>query len=553
VTPPFNLTLLRQRCVAADRHDVYAGSVFDAGSGTAIVPFKRNAPTVSHHKPICRTERKSARWQIALATFFARPAVEIFVGGLVIVSVFLTLVDFAFYTRDATYENAPLLTEVIRLNDFITWVFCVELTLRFLAARSKRGFFREFWIDILALLPLFRVFRAGRALRLLRLFRILRVFGVVTRIASRFPEIVRRGAIEYVVTIGVLVFTVMFGAGALLHFERGSTHRHSILADGQSQEGQQQEFDAPLDELDEAFWFSLFSLFAGEPIPASPQTLGGKMVAVFVMFMGVTIFAMFTGTVSAFMVERIRTEGSFVSWEELHDHIIICGYNSRADVVIQEYLSLPQGGRSAVVLIADRENEASLLGESLRGKVHYLDDDFTRVASLEKAGVHRAKTCIILTDTRSGRSLQDADARTILAALTVEKLNPAIYTCAELHNRDYGTHLEMGHVDDYVVSGEYGAYLLAHAAMKRGLVSVCTELITTRKGNEFFRVAIPESWVGRGFSELLLHLKQCHRAILVAVHPLDEEAIVNPDDYTFQPGDDIVAISKTNFEISPPA
>ncbi|MDA7951745.1 MAG: hypothetical protein MPJ24_09690 [Pirellulaceae bacterium] len=55
-----------------------------------------------------------------------------------------------------------------------------------------------------------------------------------------------------------------------------------------------------------------------------------------------------------------------------------------------------------------------------------------------------------------------------MGALTVEKLNESVYTCAELNEREYGSHLTMGHVNDYVVSGEYGAYLLANAA--RGLL-----------------------------------------------------------------------------------
>ncbi len=51
---------------------------------------------------------------------------------------------------------------------------------------------------------------------------------------------------------------------------------------------------------------------------------------------------------------------------------------------------------------------------------------------MEKARVHRANTCIILSDMSQGRSVQAADAWTILTALTVEKLNLDIYTCAEL-------------------------------------------------------------------------------------------------------------------------
>ena len=60
---------------------------------------------------------------------------------------------------------------------------------------------------------------------------------------------------------------------------------------------------------------------------------------------------------------------------------------------------------------------------TLKSYVQFLNEDFTKVEALEKAGVHRASKCIILSDTGRGRKDRDADARTILAALTIEKLN----------------------------------------------------------------------------------------------------------------------------------
>lgn len=62
-------------------------------------------------------------------------------------------------------------------------------------------------IDIIAVLPLFRVFRAVRIVRLLRLIRLLRMFGVASRLSMHFPDIIRRGALEYVFVCGLLGLT----------------------------------------------------------------------------------------------------------------------------------------------------------------------------------------------------------------------------------------------------------------------------------------------------------------------------------------------------------
>ncbi|MBP89615.1 MAG: hypothetical protein CMJ64_23375 [Planctomycetaceae bacterium] len=267
------------------------------------------------------------------------------------------------------------------------------------------------------------------------------------------------------------------------------------------------------------------------------------------MFMGLTIFAMFTGTVSAFMVERLRAEGRIVNWEQLEDHVIICGWNSKAEIIVREFRAFQTANDMPIAVIAQFDGEPPVVSSDVQRHVQFLNDDFTRVAALEQAGVHRAKTCIIMVDTSGGRSEQDADARTILAALTVEKLNPAVYTCAELMNRSYASHLQMGRVNDFVVSGEYGAYLLAQAAMNGGLMEVFSELLTYQHGNEFYRMALPLEWQGKTFMELFVDLKQTHNAVLVAVHTESGEMIVNPPEHIFASGDEVVVIAEHEISL----
>ena len=261
------------------------------------------------------------------------------------------------------------------------------------------------------------------------------------------------------------------------------------------------------------------------------------------MFMGLTIFAMFTGTVSAFMIERFKSEGMVVASEDLEDHVVICGWNSKTEVIIREYRASAALKRVQIAGISEQEIDEAGVPEDLRNQISFIQDDFTRISALERAGISRAKTCIILADMGSGRSEQDADARTILAALTVEKISPQVYTCAELLNRQYGSHLSMGHVNDYVVSGDYSAYLLAQSSMNRGLMGVVGELLTYQHGQEFYRQPILPEWEGMSFSDLLLLLRNEHGAILVAVHTTEGAQKVNPKDHVFGEGDEIVIIS----------
>ncbi len=497
------------------------------------------------NQPPSAGEPNSASWQRSLRRFFVRPEVELCIAIFILISVALTLMELAFEGGGVTPTDSRIFYLVIA-NHILTSLFAVELSLRFLSASSKWKFWREYWLDVLSVAPLFRVFRVFRILRLLRLFRVMRVLGIATRLASRYPEVFRRGMVEYLVVCGLLVTTVVFGTVGLMFFENSQVRRRSSGAGEVSNSASPTAPTTAAGEgfnFERAFWFSVYSLFAGEPIPEAPKTPEGKIVTVFIMFMGLTIFAMFTGTVSAFMIERFKAEGMTVATEDLEDHVVICGWNSKTEVIIREYRASEALKRVQVAVISELDLEDAGVPDDLRKHISFIHDDFTRITALEKAGITRAKTCIILADNANGRSEQDADARTILAALTVEKISPEVYTCAELLNRQYGSHLSMGKVNDYVVSGDYSAYLLAQSAMNRGLMGVVGELLTYQHGQEFYRQPILPSWEGRSFSDLLLLLKHEHNAILVAVHTSEGEQKINPHEHVFHRGDEIVIIS----------
>lgn len=485
------------------------------------------------------TERKKrdSEWRRGLRRFFQNIWVEIGIGCLVIFSVGLTIYEVVVDSAGAI-EKVDGLRERLQLvetiNEVVTWIFIVELSLRFVCAASKRQFFFEFWLDILAVVPTFRAFRAFRAMRLLRLFRILRFFGVANRIANHFPSIFRKGTTEYLVMGGMLVVTVIFSTVLMVSFESSTLES--------ADETQRFTFE-------NSFWFSVYSLFAGEPTPMTPTTRSGRVVAVFVMFMGLTIFAMFTGTVSAYMVETFRVEKKMIDLDDIDQHIIICGWNTKTEIIIQEFRASSRTKSTPIIVVADVDLEKVGVTPELRKEFDLIRDDFTRVSALERAQISRAKTCIILADQSKGRGEQDADARTILAALTCESMNPDVYTCAELINRSYSGHLDLGRVNDYVVSGEYAGYMLAQSALNHGLGGVLEELLTHQHGQVFHRSRVPDKWEGKNYLDCMIDLKKNHNATLVAVQHQGGEMIVNPDEHTFELGDEMVIMSNGEFSI----
>lgn len=497
---------------------------------------------------------QSTALQRRLRRFFAKPLVEILVGVLIVLSVSLTLLEFWFdhklqtgATNTGGFVNSLFgiitpqkLSSLEMIGDGITMIFIVELTLRYLAIGSWRRFFAEYWIDVLATIPLFRIFRTARALRFLRLFRLFRLMGVLSRLSSHYPYILRRGAVDFMVISGLLVISIVFGTLTIMQAEKSTAGKSKTMT---SVGGTDSANDF---SLENSFWFSVYTLFAGEPVPAAPQTLTGRIVSVFLMFMGLTIFAIFAGTVSAFMVDRLRVEGKVMNLNDLEDHVIICGWTPKTEIIIKEYRSTKSTRSMPIVVISQLDPDQVNDSISRVPNVFLISDDFTKMTALSRAGVERARTCLVLSDTTGGRSEQDADARSILAALTAEKINPDVYTCAELFNRDYASHLDVGNVNDYVISGEYGAHMLAQAARNRGLMDVLSELLTSQHGNEFHRIKIPDDWVGADFNQQFARMKSERDIVLIAVHSLDsrnDSPNVNPTNYLFREGDEVVVIS----------
>jgi voltage-gated potassium channel len=258
---------------------------------------------------------------------------------------------------------------------------------------------------------------------------------------------------------------------------------------------------------------------------------------------------LFTGSVSAAVIHRLRDEGAAMDWEDLENHLIICGWNRKAEIIVREYDAAKREDPMPVVVIARIEGHPQFADPALKKRVLFLDDDFTKISALQKANIGKASTCIVLSDTTRGRNERDADARTILAALTVEKLNPAVYTCAELNRREYAQHLTLGSVDDYVIGGEHSAFLLAQAALNRGTLNVFSELLSYEYGHKFCRIPVPERYVGKAFVDAFVDMKQKKNVTLVAVMDHEGKSHINPNERVLTKGDSLVAIAAHDFEV----
>ncbi|RME27256.1 MAG: potassium channel protein [Deltaproteobacteria bacterium] len=478
--------------------------------------------------PSSHTGSRAVRARQALDRFLVHPVTELVLIVLILTAVLSVLAE------EAT-RGQPISDVFAVISDTMAVIFAVELTLRFLVIQRKRSFFIRYWADILAILPVYRGLRLFRVLMLLRLFRA----GVLLNRRMRFLGGVIKRSLSEITIVATISATLVLVGAVLVHTGTG----HVVI--------EQQGVDA--DSLQGALWFSVYTLVAGEPTGGMPASPIGRLVTLGLMLGGLTVFGVFVGTVSATMTNLLtqRLELDIMHTADLNEHIVVCGWNPAGATMLRELVG-PASRHALIVVVGDHDEEPVELAE-LRARheqIRFHRADYTRVDVLEDLAIGRAAAVIILTDMWGDRTDADRDARTVLTALTIERLSPGIFVCAELINSQHEDLLRMAGVEAVVIRDWYAGVVMGSIGRSRGMAAVLSDLLTTTTGNAFHKVEIPRRLHGRTVMELHLALKNEHNAILVSIEPRQGGALVNPPaDHTVAAGDQAVVIAPRPFRL----
>lgn len=428
------------------------------------------------------------------------PVTDVVVMFLIIISVGLVVAE------ELLGSDVP--DWVLPASDLVTVLFAVELGLRYLIAKKKVRFFRRYWPDLLALLPLFRPLRFFRFFRLFRLFRLFQLGLLLDRRVSVLRGILH---VNFYFLWALVVLTGVLVVGSALA---------GFLVEGGA--------DSPLPTLQESLWWALYSIIAGEPIGMIPHSNLGRALMAVMMLAGMTLFAIFTGMVSATMIDRLQgtTRISEMDIDELEGHIVIYGWHSGAMPLLAELTVERQLRGRPVVLVNGLEESPDLAGTGLRSDlVYHLQGDYTQVQTLEESGVRRASRAVVLADDLMTNDYAMRDARTVLAALTIERLNPNIYCVVELVEGAHEATLKMASVEVVIMRSDLAGRALASACRGVHVMDVIMNLLTMRRGQMIHR--LPGPTTPMPFDRLLSELKSDSDKLIIAVEQ-DGQARVNP-------------------------
>lgn len=285
-------------------------------------------------------------------------------------------------------------------------------------------------------------------------------------------------------------------------------------------------------------WWSIVTLTTVGYGDISPSTLEGRVLAVIIMFFGIGLLGLLSASLASMLISlRIRENRGMVT-SKASNHIIICEWNQRAKAVLKELRSDPQTVDQPVVLIADIGEKP--VSDANLGFVRGIVNE----ESLQMANLEEASTIIILGDDRLEATARDA--KVVLTTLTVESMNPKVYSVVELADQANKLHCQRANANEVIVGSELNSNLIASAASDHGVSHIVSELLSSRYGNELYAMPVPEEMAGSNFLQTFIDMKSKRNITVFGVQKgRGGECISNPDgDYVISPEDYLLVISK---------
>ena len=279
-----------------------------------------------------------------------------------------------------------------------------------------------------------------------------------------------------------------------------------------------------ISEGNNPFWWAIVTMTTVGYGDYSPETLEGRLFAVFIMFTGITLVSLLTASISSIFVAQKIREGKGLEKLNISDHIILCGWNSNADKLIDSIHQLNRNQRNLDLVLVNELTEeeiTQLRSRFSQIKIHFVSGDFTQEETLQRAGVASADSVIIIPNNLNNDN-NTHDEKTIFATLTIKSIDASIRVVAYLLDRENLTHIKRAEADEVVVSDDYSLNILASHIVDPGVPQLSSHLINATSDSRFLRKSIPSNFVGKKYGELFDHYRDKNGALLIGLFYEDE-------------------------------
>ena len=319
------------------------------------------------------------------------------------------------------WELHPL---IMRFELVVSAIIAFEYVGRLILARNKLEYIVNplSMADLIAIIPFFQPFRVLRFLVIGA--RFLRIAYRYRHFAMGLTFIFRAVSFEFYFIFSF--FLLFFFASLLIMYslEAGA---------GNSQ----------IRSLFDALYLVVITMTTVGYGDITPVTWEGKVLSMLIGAGGLFLFSVSVATVSAGFFNYVQMlRMGMISFKDMKNHTVICGWNETAQVIIENLRRL---GRE-IVLITEQDIP------SPEG-FYYKKGDFGREDVLLDAGVDKAHMVIILAEKLPGFTEDSIDARTVLAGMQVRDINRSAVLVLEILLRENAKLIKRRRIADYIIIG----------------------------------------------------------------------------------------------------
>ena len=245
----------------------------------------------------------------------------------------------------------------------------------------------------------------------------------------------------------------------------------------------------------------------------SPVTMVGKIFSIFMYLIGIGLLGVVIGKIiDSFTILRRKREEGRMNYMKDH-HILIVGWSKKTDIAVKEILD---SDSTTEIVIVDQLRQSPI--DLTYSRVYYIQGDPTEAETFEKANIQKAKAVIIFSDdTIQDPSLKDA--KTLLVAITAERLAPDLHTTVEVATEKHVSNFSHVKVDEFILSQETISHLAVRSALYKGVNQVYSQLISRQHGEDLYKISKKREWVT--YNDAFQSLLQNGATLIADRHLLD--------------------------------
>lgn len=290
----------------------------------------------------------------------------------------------------------------------------------------------------------------------------------------------------------------------------------------------QDSSDLPLSNINGSFTYMLQSVsgvWLGAPPPTTATARG---VAIVIILIAAAIRALLVAALVSGFVNRVLIQGQGKGRARMEHHVLICGWNSRVQQIIDVLQREAFGAGVPIVLLA-QVSQNPFPDSPLK----FISGNPTHLSDLERAGVKTARAAIAVTDESDKDPHLDStyDARAVLTVLALKDANPGLHVVAQLRDPANRHHFERARADEIIASAEMSEGLLARSALNEGIAQAFSQLLRLDTPQEVYIVDASPTLEGKTFQAALVHEQIRSGNILLGVIESGKTLMCPPAQY----------------------